>query len=238
MMRLAWLTVMAILVAVPVWADNSAGLTDRGNREYAKGNYQEALDYYRQAAAERPETPEILYDEANALVETGKFETALEKYEKALNCDDASLQAKIYYNGGNGYFKQENYQKAIEWYQKALEIAPDDMDAKYNLELARNRLREQLDRKPQDQKQQQQQQQQQQEQPKDQQDKQEQAQPKDQQQEQNQQQQQKQDQPAKPDEMSKEDAMRILRALEDAEKDDQKQQKRFKAQGLYHGKDW
>ena len=38
--------------------------------------------------------------------------------------------------------------------------------------------------------------------------------------------------------MSKEDAMRILRALEDSEKDLQKEQKRVKVQGTAGGKDW
>jgi tetratricopeptide (TPR) repeat protein len=36
----------------------------------------------------------------------------------------------------------QDYQKAIESYQKALEINPDDIDAKFNLELARRMLKE------------------------------------------------------------------------------------------------
>lgn len=239
-------------------AEDHVALNESGNQAFNKGNFEEALDFYRQAEMARPETPEINYNEANALIQTGKFENAAEKYEKALNSDNIQLQADAYYNGGNGFFKQENYQKAIEWYQKALELNPEDMDAKYNLELARNRLREQMKREPQDQ-QQQQQQQQDQQQDQQQQEQQQQEQQQDQQQQQQQQQdqqqgdeqaqpqgeeseeeqqQQMQPQPENSEDMSKEDALRILNALKDSDQDNQQKQKRFKIQGKYRGKDW
>ena len=86
------------------WADNSVALNEKGNKAFAKKGYKEALEFYRQAEVERPETPQIAYNHANALVETGGYEEALELYNKALNTDDVSLQAKTYYNTGNGYF--------------------------------------------------------------------------------------------------------------------------------------
>jgi Ca-activated chloride channel homolog len=245
MMRMLMVLTFLVLVGGLATAGDFATLNEAGNKAFEKGNFQEALDLYRQAETERPETPELYYNEANALVETGKYEEAVEKFTKALNTDDITLQARAYYNGGNGFFKKEDFRQAIEWYQKSLELNPDDMDAKYNLELARNRLREQMERQPQDKQQQQQQQQQQQDQQKQEQKQQEQK-PEEQKQDQQQQQQQdqqqqqqmeKQQQPD-PNEMTEEDALRILRALDDAEKDNQKEQKRFKAQGTYRGKDW
>jgi Ca-activated chloride channel family protein len=242
MMRMVKVLTFLILTGGLAMAGNFATLNEAGNKAFEKGNFQEALDLYRQAETERPETPELYYNEANALVETGKYEEAVEKFTKALNTDDITLQARAYYNGGNGFFKKEDFRQAIEWYQKSLELNPDDMDAKYNLELARNRLREQMERQPQDKQQQQQQQQQdQQKQEQKQQEQKPEEQKQDQQQQQQDQQQQqqmeKQQQPD-PNEMTEEDALRILRALDDAEKDNQKEQKRFKAQGTYRGKDW
>ena len=242
MTRVAKVMAFLVLIGSSATAGDFASLNDAGNKAFEKGNFQEALDLYRQAETERPETPELYYNEANALVETGKYEEAVQKFTKALNTDDITLQARAYYNGGNGFFKKEDFRQAIEWYQKSLELNPNDMDAKYNLELARNRLREQMDRQPQDK--QQQQQQQQQDQQKEEQ-KQEEQKPEEQKQDQPQQQQDQQQQPQMdkqqqpdPNEMTEEDALRILRALDDAEKDNQKEQKRFKAQGTYRGKDW
>jgi len=253
---------LTVACVVPLAAKSYVSLNEEGNQAFQKGDFPNALDLYHQAEIERPETPEIYYNQGNALVETGKYDEAIEKFQKALNTDDVKLQERAYFNGGNSYFGKEDYRQAIEWYQKALELNPTDMDAKYNLELARNRLREQMKRKPQDQKQQQQQQQQQQdqEQNKDQQqkqDQQQQQQPQDQKQDQKQEQQQQQgdeeskegqqDQQqqqmqsgAKQDEneMSKEDALRILRALQEKEEDNLKNAKRFKVEGNYHGKDW
>jgi len=238
--RLTLLAVISVILVVPVLADDHVSLNEKGNKEFAEGNYKEALEYYRQAEIERPETPEIYYNHANALVETGSFEEAAEKYGKAPTTDDISLQVGIYYNSGNAYFLQEDYLKAIEAYKQTLELNPDDMDAKYNLELARNRLKEQMERQPQEQNQQGQQQQQQNQQS-NQQDQQQQQkenqQQQDQEQQQKQQKQQQQQQPD-PDEMSKEDALRILRALEEADEENQKNRQKVKIEGTYRGKDW
>jgi Ca-activated chloride channel family protein len=231
------------LMGASLSAEDYATLNDQGNKEYAKENYKGALDFYRRAEIERPETAEIYYNQANALLKNQSYEEAVEKYQKAIITEDASLQANAYYNGGSAYFIQEDYQNAIQWYENTLELNPEDMDAKYNLELARNKLREQMERKEQegegegqDQQQQEQEQQEQDQGEQEQQQQQQQQQQQDENQEQ-QQQQQQQEKP-KPDEMSEEDALRILKALEDSEKEDQKDIKRFKAQGTYRGKDW
>jgi Ca-activated chloride channel family protein len=237
--RLTSLAVISVILVVPILADDHVSLNEKGNKEFAEGNYKEALEYYHRAGIERPETPEIYYNHANALVETGSFEEAAEKYGKALTTDDISLQAGIYYNSGNGYFLQEDYVKAIEAYQQTLELNPDDLDAKYNLELARNRLKEQMERKPQEQNRQGQQQQQQNQQSNQQDQKQQQPKENQQQdQEQQQKQQQQQQQQPNPDEMSKEDALRILRALEEADEENQKNRQKVKIEGTYRGKDW
>lgn len=229
-------------------ADDYASLNNDGNTAFAEKDFKTALDLYRQAEVERPETPEIYYNQANALIESQNYEEAINKFAKALNTEDLGLQAGVYYNGGNGYFKQDSFQTAIEWYQKALELDPQDLDTKHNLELARNRLKEQMERQPKDQEQKEKQEnQEKQDQEQEQQEQQEQDQENQDQNEEQQQQQQNEEQKgengqkqedAKPDEMSKEDAMRILQALEDSEKENQKKVKRFKIKGTYVGSDW
>ena len=253
MMRFLLSIAMVVMMAAGAVSEDHVTLNESGNSAFEKGNFEEALDFYRQAEMARPETPEIYYNEANAMIETGKFETAVEKLEKALNSDNILLQADAYYNGGSGFFKQEDYKQAIEWYQKSLELNPDDLDTKYNLELARNRLKEQMEKQPQDQQQQDEQDKQQQEQEQEQQQEDQQEEKSQDQQDQEQQQQQQEQQSGEdeeqkeqeqqqmqqnPEEMSKEDALRILNALKDTEEDNQKKQKRFKVKGNYRGNDW
>ena len=120
--------------------------------------------------------------------------------------------------------------KAIEYYKKALEIDPKDQDAKFNLEMARKKMKQNM--KPQQQQDQ-----------------------KDQNDRQNQKQGQKQPQPgekgddkkngkskggggSKGNKMSKDDAKRLLDALKDDENKTQKKLKKVQGGGRHVEKDW
>jgi len=235
--RIIIFIVCLVPLAIAAAADDFTDMVDNGNRAYLEGDYQTALDYYHQAEVERPETPELDYNIGTTLSREQKYEEAVDKLQKSLLTDVVENETAAHYNLGNVYYKMGDYQNAIMSYQRSLELNPDDIDAKYNLELARKMLKEQM--KPEQQDQQEQQQQQQQEQQEQQQQEQ-QPQPQDEQDEQQEQQQQQQQQPDQlnEDEMSKEDAERILNALKDDEKDLQEEQKRFKASGNYQGNDW
>jgi len=92
--------IIVCLICVPIAsADDFASLIEEGNAAYERQEYNTALDLYRQAESERPESPEIYYNLGNALQQTGKFESSVEKYESALNSDDIPLLAQTYYNG-------------------------------------------------------------------------------------------------------------------------------------------
>ncbi len=219
-----------------------------GNKAFKAGQYKKALDAYHSAETDLPESPELEYNIAGALYHDGGYEEAVEKYQKALNSTNIDVEAAALYNLGNTQFRMQDYQSAIQSYQKALELRPDDMDAKYNLELARRRLKEQMKQQQQDQQQQDQQQNRQQEE-KEQQDQQQDQQQNQEQQQDQQQQQQQQDEKNKEEQqqkqtqpqeqkMSREDAERILNAIRDDESEIQKKIKRKMVAGDYAGKDW
>ncbi|RKX32108.1 MAG: hypothetical protein DRP46_01840 [Candidatus Zixiibacteriota bacterium] len=236
--KITFFALSLFMFAAGLSAGDFADMVDKGNKAYLEGDYKTALDYYHQAEVERPETPELDYNIGSALYHEQKYEEAVDKLQKSMMTDNVDNEAAAHYNLGNVYYRMGDYQNAIMSYQRSLELNPDDIDAKYNLELARKMLKEQM--KPEQQDQQQQQQQQQQQEQQDQQQQQEQPQPQEDeqnQQEQQQQQPQPQDQQDE-NEMSKEDAERILNALKDDEKDLQKEQQRFKVQGNYQGNDW
>jgi tetratricopeptide (TPR) repeat protein len=178
------------------------------------------------------------YNIGTALYKDGKYEEAFDKLQKALVTEDIQYEADAHYNQGNVHYQMGNYQEAIKAYQKSLELNPEDLDAKFNLELARKMLKEQLKPEKQEQQQQQQQEQQQQPQPQDEEQQQQQQQEEEQENNEEQQQQQQQTQQMDENEMSKEDAERILNALKDDEKEIQENQKRFRGKGGYQGNDW
>jgi tetratricopeptide (TPR) repeat protein len=224
-----------MLLGVSVHADNFTGMANKGNKSFKDGDYSKALEYYHQAEVERPEMPELQYNIGSALYKEGKYEEAAEKFQKSFVTEKIENEAMAQYNLGNVFYKMGDYQKAIQSYQKSLELVPDDLDTKYNLELARKMLKEQL--KPQEQDKQQQQQKQEQQQQQKNQDEQKQEQEQDQQQ-QNQEQQKQEQQQYQEGEMTKEDAERILNALKDDEKEIQKDIRQMQGPAANQGNDW
>ncbi len=134
--------------------------TEKGNRLYGEGAYEDALRSYTEAQVVAPEAPELHYDIGNVLFRQGDFEGASEAYRRSLLSVPPSLLSDATYNLGNALFRQEKYQDAVDAFRRTLERRPEDRDAKHNLELALRAIREQQQQQQQQAKQQQQQQQQ------------------------------------------------------------------------------
>jgi Ca-activated chloride channel homolog len=244
-MRNFVLAALAMLFLVlPARADY-VDAVKKGNEAFSKQEYMKALERYHAAETDLPASPELDYNVAGALFGQGKYEEAVDKFTHALNTTDPQLAAKAHYNLGNTYYRMQDYVKAIQSYEESLKLNPRDMDAKFNLELARRMLKEHS--KPQQQNQQNQQQQKQNQQQNQQDQNKDDQQKKDDQQQKPDQADQKKDQqqpqkaqqnPKDDKKMSKEDAERILNALKDNEQDTQKKLKRQVVSGEYNGKDW
>ncbi|MCX5777195.1 MAG: tetratricopeptide repeat protein [Candidatus Firestonebacteria bacterium] len=80
------------------------------------------------------------FDGANKLYESGKYAEAENAYLSLLKSGNKS--AEVYYNLGNSYFKDKKLGLAILNYEKALEIAPRDVDIKYNLDFSGSFIKE------------------------------------------------------------------------------------------------
>jgi Ca-activated chloride channel homolog len=242
--RIVLTLALCTLVVSGLHAESYVSKVKKGNEALKTGDTKSALDYYHDAETDLPESPELSYNLGGALYQQKGYEEAVSQFEKSLKTTDIKVEAAANFNLGNTYFRMGDYEKAIGSYENALKGNPKDMDAKFNLELARKKLKEQTkpqQQNQQDQQKQQDQKQQQQQQNQDQQNQnqqnKDQQQDQQQQQDKNQQDQQKQGQ-AKDQKMSKEDAERILNALRDDEQKLQKQAKREVVKGDYNGKDW
>ncbi|HKC13787.1 MAG TPA: VWA domain-containing protein [Vicinamibacteria bacterium] len=125
-------------------------LTARGQAEYERGNHPEALSAFEGAAGMRPQDPRARFNLADALYRNGKFEEAGALF-RALGQDAPSpLAPAARFNLGNARFQKQDYRGAIEAYRDALHLAPDDAEAKRNLELSLRALKKQQEQKPPD----------------------------------------------------------------------------------------
>lgn len=121
-----------------------------GNEHYNKSEYELAFNKYKDALLDDPLNESILFNEADALYKMEKYEEALEGYQKVLGSKDLILASHAHFNIGNVHFKQEKLTESINAYKRALELNPTDFDSKYNLELARAKLKEQSEKQQQD----------------------------------------------------------------------------------------
>jgi Ca-activated chloride channel homolog len=233
-----------------IWRDKISRKNAEGNALYEQKNYPGALDKYVEANEGKAHRQELAYNLANTFYQQKKYQEALRELEKAITSDNSRLNEKIYFNRGNTFFQMGKYQEAIESYKNTLELDPGDKEAKHNLELALKKLREdpqeqQKDSKKKDQQQKQDKQDQKQQGAPDQQKQQQPSQPKDQQnQPQNanpkpepDQKRQQAGQQQKPG-MDPKEALRILDALNQQEKQEQRKQALKIQRERAGGKDW
>jgi hypothetical protein len=104
------------------------------------------------AVTERRESaiPALAYNSGNVAYRLGHFQEAERRYRGGLT-GSVEVQERSQYNMGNGYLwqargeydraaKRSALRAAVESYEEALILAPHDMDAKWNLEIALRRL--------------------------------------------------------------------------------------------------
>ena len=212
-----YISIVIMLICLTTKAQTDKGLIRHGNTEFKNGNFSEAEVNYRKSL-DKEYSPKAQFNLGDALYEQKNYEDAQKNFSEVAERNvSKEIESDAYYNLGNTYMAQEKYAEAFDSYKKSLKSNPKNDDARYNLEYARWKMIQQ---------QQQNQQNQQQEQKQDQK----------QEQKQDQQQQQQQQQ-----QMSKEDAERMLKALENQEKEtmeDINDKKAAQMQKRKSEKDW
>jgi len=114
-----------------------------GKEHYAAGRYREALQAYRDATVEEPDRLDVQFNIGNALYELGDYAGSMAAFGRVQHSDDEDLVTWSWYNAGNAHFQQREYDAAARAYTQALRRDPTAADARANLELALNRLRQQ-----------------------------------------------------------------------------------------------
>lgn len=182
-----------------------------GNAQMKKGNFQEALQKYQEALVLEPDNVKIHYNIGRALYKMDKHQEAASEFQLGMLSKDRKFQSRTMYNIGNCAYRQGGLDQAIQAYTMSLILNPKDLQAKQNLELAL-KMKEQQQGQSDSTKQNQNQQHNQPQQPK----------PK--------------PQPQK-GQMSREEADRVLKALENRERENLKKQKE-RPQPEQVDKDW
>jgi Ca-activated chloride channel family protein len=124
------------------FAHASEAQLKEGNRLFKNRNYKEALKQYNDALIDSPDSNVLRYNAGDAAYQAGDFATAEKGFrETAEKAPDPTFRAAARYNQGNALFRQQKLPEAVEAYKDSLRVNPQDEDAKYNLSVALNALK-------------------------------------------------------------------------------------------------
>jgi len=126
---------------------------DSGLDLYNQGDFDGALTKFREEQKRDPNSPSANLNLGDAAYRLQKYDEAFEAYSKVLENSDLTIQEQGYYNGGNamlmaGDHAQDleqqltNYYDARYLYHQALDRNPGDDQAKKNLRILEERIKE------------------------------------------------------------------------------------------------
>ena len=109
----------------------------QGNEAYKKGEFAKASDTYGQVVQVNPENATAQFNHGNALYKTDKKEEAINAYDKSISrLNSPAEKSNAYYNKGVVLQNDKKLPECIEAYKNALKLAPDNEDARQNLQKA------------------------------------------------------------------------------------------------------
>lgn len=155
MSKSLYLIILFFILGQFVFAQSEARLIREGNKKYHEEEYQEAEIKYLKALEENPESVRALFNLGAALYQHDTLNT-FELSERIFDtisqiAPDKMQKSSAYHNLGNSLLELKKYKESLEAYKQALRNNPNDFDSKYNLEYARQMLKQQQQKQQQNQ---------------------------------------------------------------------------------------
>jgi len=124
----------------------SSSPSDKAARAFHSQNYQQSAALYRSAIDGGDKRPETLYNYGTALLAGDSLQNAIEALERLTDAPDPELRYRALFNLGLAQLKEglaapketaaEPLDAALAAYKKVLLMRSNDLDAKWNYELA------------------------------------------------------------------------------------------------------
>jgi Ca-activated chloride channel family protein len=118
-------------------AQEDKKLIQKGNDQYRKGNYSEALTEYKDALKKNAANAIAQYNSGNAAYKLNRSDEAISAYDEALkNLKNPKDLANAAYNKAVVLQNKKDLKGCIEAYKLALKTDPSHEDARQNLQQA------------------------------------------------------------------------------------------------------
>ena len=137
-----YLTVIVFLSSVlTVSAQNDEKAIRKGNRQYKRSHYTEAIAKYKEVIESSPNNTKARFNLGDAYYGLQQYDSAYAAFEKVVEMSpDAKLKSDAVFNMGNCLLAQDKYYDAFNIYKVALKLNPENANALYNLEYCRAHL--------------------------------------------------------------------------------------------------
>lgn len=144
-----------LFVPLLVSAQTVRSHISEGNEAYEQKRYGDAEAEYKKAQSRDPRSLEARFNLGDAYYKQDRYDEALRAFSEAgMNTKNPHEQAASFHNIGNALLKSGKIEESIEAYKQALRRNPTDDDTRYNLQYARELLKQQQQSKDKNQQQQ------------------------------------------------------------------------------------
>ncbi len=108
----------------------------------SENNFPLAEAKYREAISKDNKNAEARYNLGNLYYNKDKSQNAAQRLQQSsVLTTSKDLKHNAYHNQGNAFMKEKNYAAAVEAYKNALRNNPTDDETRYNLALAKEKLK-------------------------------------------------------------------------------------------------
>jgi len=122
----------------------------KGIQDLANGDLESAEAALHKAKFTTPDDPRIDYDLGIVLYKKRQYDTSIRAFEScAKNSPEDSLRGDALHNLGNAAYRQARYQEAVSAFQSSLDLHEDPL-TRFNLEQAKKKLKEEMERRKQE----------------------------------------------------------------------------------------
>ena len=133
-----------LVATLPAQAQSVRSLVNGGNDLYKEDKYTDAEVNYRKALEKEKDLVQGHFNLGNALNKEGKYGEAVKEYDLAREkATSPETRGHAWYNIGNSMMGEQKYQEAVDAYIRSLQLNPRDLEAKYNLSYALEKLKQQ-----------------------------------------------------------------------------------------------
>ena len=136
----------ALVLVLPLSAQQEKREVRSGNRAFRSKNYNEAEIDYRKGLVKDSTSFISAYDLASSLYMQKDYENAARTLDKVADqLPQSEYASRWYFNKGNIALQQQDYKTAVDAFKQALLLDPEDLQAKESYIYAKEKLKDRQD---------------------------------------------------------------------------------------------